>query len=150
LQATVEHHWLCRDFSSAWESAIISVLHFLDCQMEDTHYEDILGKQLAMNRQTWAALQKHGVAEGRQLRLDFSYNAPNRVAADTLCVLLRGQTDYEVEVESGGSFLRRKWRVEGRTHNTAVSPALLDQWVTWMVNAGKEQSCDFDGWGARV
>jgi len=118
--------------------------------MQDQHYEDILGKQLAMNRQTWAALQKHGVAEGRQLRLDFSYNAPNREAADRLCALLRGQTDYEVEVESGGSSLRRKWWVEGRTQNTAVSPAVLDQWVTWMVNAGKEQSCDFDGWGTPV
>src|ERR1700682_2800546 len=118
--------------------------------MKDTHYEDILGKQLAMNRQTWTALQKHGVTEVRQLRLDFSYNTPSREAAEGLCALLRAQTDYEAKVESDGSFLRRRWRVEGRTQNTAVSPAVLDQWVTWMVSAGKEHSCDFDGWGTSV
>ena len=118
--------------------------------MPETHYEGILAKQLAMNRQTWAALQQHGVTESSRLRLDFSYNAPSRESADKLCALLREETDYEVRVESVGSFLRRRWRVEGRTKETAVSPAILDQWVTWMVTAGKERSCDFDGWGTSV
>jgi hypothetical protein len=118
--------------------------------MPDSHYENILEKQLAMNRQTWAALQRHGVTEESKLRLDFSYNAPSRGAADELCALLREQTDYEVTVESVGSFLRRKWRVEGRTQETPVSPVILDQWVTWMVTAGRERSCDFDGWGTAV
>jgi hypothetical protein len=118
--------------------------------MPDTHYEDILATQLAMNEQTWAALQKRGVTEESTLRFDFSYNAPDRGAADRMCALLRDQTDYDVKVESSGSFLRRRWRVEGRTQNTAVSPAILDQWVTWMVTAGKQRSCDFDGWGTWV
>ena len=118
--------------------------------MQDTHYESILAKQLAMNRQTWAALQNHGVAEESKLRLDFFYNAANRDAAENLCALLREQTDYEVKMESSRSFLRHKWRVEGRTQETSVSPEILDQWVTWMVTAGKEHSCDFDGWGASV
>jgi len=118
--------------------------------MQDSHYEDILATQLAMNRQTWAALQKHGVTTESKLRLDFSYNAESRETAERLCALLREQTDYEVSVESSGSFLRRKWRVEGRTLETAVSPEVLDQWVTWMVTAGKERSCDFDGWGTSV
>ena len=118
--------------------------------MQDIHYESILAKQLTMNRQTWAALQKHGVTAESTLCLDFSYNAASREAAENLCVLLREQTDYEVNVESSGSFLRRKWRVEGRTKETAVSPEILDKWVRWMVIAGKERSCDFDGWGTSV
>lgn len=118
--------------------------------MQDSHYEDILAKQLVMNRQTWAALQKHGVTTESKLRLDFSYNAESREAAESLCALLRGQTDYEVSVESSGSFLRRRWRVEGRTLETAISPEVLDQWVMWMVTAGKERSCNFDGWGTSV
>jgi hypothetical protein len=118
--------------------------------MQDAHHETILVKQLAMNRQTWAALQKHGVTVESKLRLDFSYNAASREAAENLCALLREQTDYEVNAETSGSFLRRKWRVEGRTQETAVSPEILDQWVTWMVTAGKERSCDFDGWGTAV
>ncbi len=118
--------------------------------MRDTRYDDILERQLTMNRQTWAALQKHGVTPDSQLRLDFSYNAPTREAADKLCALLRAQTDYEVTVESARSFLRRKWQIEGKTQNMAVSPEVLDQWVTQMVSAGKEHSCDFDGWGTSV
>jgi len=118
--------------------------------MSDTHYEEILAKQLAMNRETWAALQKHGITEQSQLRLDFSYNAPSRDAAETMRALIQNQTDYEVRVESDGSFLRRKWRVEGTTQKTAISLKILDQWVTWMVTAGKERACDFDGWGTSV
>ncbi|MCE5302555.1 MAG: ribonuclease E inhibitor RraB [Planctomycetaceae bacterium] len=118
--------------------------------MSDAHYDKILAKQLAMNRHTWAALVKHGVTEQSELRLDFSYNAPNRDAADSLRALIQEQTDYEVQVESGGGFLHHKWRVEGTTQTTVVSPDILDQWVTWMVAAGRERQCDFDGWGSLV
>ncbi len=50
--------------------------------MRVTHYESILEKQILMNRQTWAALQKHGVTDESQLRLEFSFNAPDRQVAD--------------------------------------------------------------------
>lgn len=116
-------------------------------KMPQPRYDEILAKQLAMNRQTWAALLRHGVTEQSKLRLDFSYSAPSRAAADGLRSLLQEQTDFEVRVDSDGSFLRRRWRVEGTTQRTAVSPAILDDWVEWMVTAGKECSCEFDGWG---
>ena len=118
--------------------------------MKETHYQSILEKQLAMNRQTWAALQKHGATEESELRLEFFFNAPNRKAADRLYAPLQELTDYDAKVISDGPFLHRKWRVEGTTQNTKISPAILDQWVTWMVTAGKETSCDFDGWGTSV
>jgi len=118
--------------------------------MTDAHYEQLLATQLTMTRQTWAVLQQHGVTEQSQLRLDFSYNAPSKEAAESLVALIQDQTDYDVRVESSGSFLRRKWRVEGTTQPTAVSPEILDQWVVWMVTAGKERVCDFDGWGTPV
>jgi hypothetical protein len=118
--------------------------------MPDAHYEKMLAKQLAMNVQTWAALQKHGVTEQSQLRLDFSYNAPSRDAAYALRALIQEQTDYDVRVESGRSFWRRKWRVEGTTQRTTISREILDQWVTWMVTAGTERACEFDGWGTSV
>ena len=118
--------------------------------MQDSHYEDALARQLAMNRKTWLALKEHGIAEGAKLRLDFSYNAPNREAAEKLVSLFRGKKDYEVAARSSGSFIRRKWYVEGRTHEIALSPEILDQWVTWMVTAGKGQRCEFDGWGTSL
>ena len=49
--------------------------------MQDARYETILAKQLAMNSETWAALQKHGVTAESKLRLDFSYNTKNREGA---------------------------------------------------------------------
>jgi hypothetical protein len=125
----------------------VSVAQFsvrrLDSPMSQSNYDEILAKQLAMNRQTWAALQS-------QLRLEFSYDAPSREAAESMVALIKEQTDYEVRAESSGSFLRRKWRVEGTTQKTAASAEMLDQWVTWMVTAGKERACDFDGWGTAV
>ena len=59
--------------------------------MLDTHDDDILAKQLAMNSETWPALQRHGVNQESRMRLDFSYNAPNHEAADKLCALLEGR-----------------------------------------------------------
>ncbi len=119
-------------------------------RMSDAHYQEILVKQLTMNRQTWATLQRHGVTEQTQLRLDFSYNAASLDAAEGLRAFIQQETDYDVHVESAGSFLRRKWRVEGTTQKTGASPAVLDQWVTWTVMAGKRCGCDFDGWGTSV
>jgi hypothetical protein len=50
---------------------------------------------------------------------------------------------------SGSGLLRRKgWTVTGSTRETKVSHDILDQWVTWMVAAGFETGCEFDGWGA--
>ncbi len=115
-----------------------------------TNLDDVIATQMVMNRQTWAALQQHGVTEQSELRLDFSYNASGRHAADGLRLLLQEQTDYDVRVESDRFLFRRKWRVEGTTQKTAISLEILDQWVTWMVMAGKEHSCEFDGWGALV
>jgi hypothetical protein len=114
------------------------------------HFDDVLKRQLQMNSQTWAALQAHGVTPESLVRLDFSYNAPGRDAAKALVALVRNQTDYDVQAKTSGSFLNRKWRVEGTTQSTVISLEILDQWVTWMVTAGKEQGCDFDGWGTSV
>ena len=117
---------------------------------EAGHYENILARQLVMNRETWAALQRHGLTEQSNVRLDFTYRAPTKEAARSLEALLRDQTDYSVSVESQGMLFRKTWAVGGATRETAISPEILDEWVTWMVTAGKEAGCDFDGWGTSV
>lgn len=118
--------------------------------MTDEEYRQCLATQLAMNRMTWEVLQGHGVTEQTQVRLDFAYDAPNKKKAETLAAFLHEETDYDVSAKSYGSILRREWTVEGTTQNTIISPEILDQWVTWMVTAGKEHSCIFDGWGTPV
>jgi hypothetical protein len=41
--------------------------------------KDVIARQLAMNAQTWEALQELGVTEQTELALDFFYEAPERV-----------------------------------------------------------------------
>jgi Regulator of ribonuclease activity B len=117
---------------------------------QDVHFAGILASQLAMTRETWKALQNNGISEQSELRLDFFYNAPTSTAATELAALIREQTDYDVHIERSGPFYRRRWLVEGTTQKTAISQAVLEQWITWMVTAGKERHCNFDGWGAEV
>ena len=115
--------------------------------MNDVHYINLLATHLSMNRQTWVTLQRHGVTEATQVRLDFSYCARDRKAANLLRTLIRDETDYDVRVATSP---RGDVLVEGSTQKTAISPTVLDQWVTWMVDAGKRCGCDFDGWGTPV
>ncbi len=67
--------------------------------------DGVLDRQLAMNRETWAELQRHGVTEDKQLRLDFAYEAPDRHSADTLARFLQNETDYDVQADAG----KRRW-----------------------------------------
>lgn len=113
---------------------------------------EVLAKQLLMNHQTWPILQQYGVTEDSDPRLDFLYRAPSERQADELARFLHRETDYDVWAESsGGGFLRKKsWVVTGTTRPTKISQEILDQWVTWMVAAGFENGCEFDGWGAQA
>jgi hypothetical protein len=103
-----------------------------------------------MNRVTWAELQKNGVTEDTELRLDFVYVAPGQHQAETLAQAIRSRTDYDVEAESSkrGLLGQTVWTVTGTTQPTAVSLAALDDWVTRMVEWGDAHTCEFDGWGA--
>jgi Regulator of ribonuclease activity B len=103
-----------------------------------------------MNQQTWLRLRELGVTPSTSLRLDFSYRAPDQKSAEALKELLADQTDYDVRVDSSGGLLSKKWTVQGTTQRTTVSPDVLDQWVDWMVTAGLERGCEFDGWGTEV
>ena len=117
---------------------------------DSTNYESALAHQLAMNKETWAALQQHGLTDQSKVRLDFTYLAPSRDAANALEQFLRDDSDYDLSVQSQGSFFRKTWTVTGTTQETAVFPEVLDQWVTWMVAAGRQHQCKFDGWGTSV
>jgi hypothetical protein len=116
----------------------------------DSRYRLVLAKQLTLNEQTWNTLQRRGVTGAMLLRLDFMYIAADQASAQALKSVLSDETDYEVAVESAGSFLRKHWTVTGSTQPTNVSKEILDQWVDWMVTAGLHQNCEFDGWGTQL
>ena len=111
-----------------------------------------LAHQLEMNRLTWSQLQEHGVNDETELRLDFLFVAPGQHQAEALAGAIRARTDYDVEAGTlrQGLLGRKTWTVNGTTQPTPVSLAVLDEWVTRMVEWGDAHSCEFDGWGAQV
>jgi hypothetical protein len=121
-------------------------------QLDRPDYDAIAAKQLAMNAQTWKLLLGHGVTEKTNLKLDFTFVAPNKEAADGLISLLKEETDYDLRApQSAGSSRDADWFVSGSTQATTISLEILDQWVIWMTLAGKRgNGCVFDGWGAEI
>lgn len=107
--------------------------------------------QLQMSRETWKLLQQHGIKPGDALILDFSFEAPDREAADRLVALLRqkSESNLQVEAHSRGLF-RKKWIVKGSQAADSIDESMLLQWVEWMVVHGENCRCEFDGWGAMV
>jgi hypothetical protein len=118
-------------------------------KMNEPDYEAIIGEQLAMNERTWKSLVAGGVTAETILKLDFFFVAPNKVAADSLVFLLNEETDYAVaSPRSAGHLWRTQWSVSGSTKETRLTAKFLDEWVSWMVIAGKRsKGCVFDGWG---
>jgi hypothetical protein len=105
--------------------------------------DHVLAHMLAMNVESWAALQANGVTEDTELRLDFFYEAPDAASAQQLAEYLSAETDYDVSPEDDA--------VTGTTQPTTITKEMLDQWVAWMVGAGHEHGrCEFDGWGAEI
>jgi hypothetical protein len=113
-------------------------------------FKETLASQLAMNTETWKRLVAHGITPDTEIQLDFTYNSPTREQAEALQNFLNRETDYAVEVSSSGSLFRKKWWVHGTTQKTTVSLDILNQWVEWMVAAGQDHGCMFDGWGTSV
>ena len=95
-----------------------------------------------MNRVLSDALSEHGVAETEELRLVFSYDAPDSGSADDLAAFLREEIGYDAVADADS--------VSGSTPD-AVRPDRLDKWVRWMVFAGHEHGrCKFHGWVAKA
>ena len=113
-------------------------------------YEELLAAQQAMNKQTLSALRSHGLTPESEVRLDFTYLAPSAAAAEALAAFLTQETDYEAAARRSGGLLARSWGVTGKTQPTAISESILDEWVDWMITAGLERGCTFDGWGTSV
>lgn len=112
-------------------------------------YEAILAKHLAMNAATWAQLEKHGVMPNTELQLDFTYYAPSKEKAERLQGVL-SEYEYSVVLKKTGVLPWSKWLISGRTSKTTLTLEKLNQWVLWMVTAGKEFDSEFDGWGAEL
>lgn len=115
---------------------------------EDSYIQN-LRLQLAMNAETWKALLRNGLKPDTELQLDFYFYAPSEEKAQHLKDLLE-EYDYEVEIGKVEADSESKWFVSGKTIPTTLSLEILDQWVEWMIAAGKEYNSVFDGWSTSV
>jgi hypothetical protein len=113
-------------------------------------YNETLASQLAMNKETWKRLVAHGITPETEVQLDFTFDSPASEHAEALKNFLKRETDYSVEVSSSRSLFRKTWSVRGTTQKTTISLDILNQWVEWMVAAGQDHGCVFDGWGTSV
>jgi hypothetical protein len=77
---------------------------------------------------------------------------PGEVQARALAARLERDTEFEVRVTSQAGGLLRKptWAVAATKQPVTVAEPELDAWVAWLVDAGLEAGCTFDGWGAPV
>lgn len=111
--------------------------------------QEQISRQRAMNRQTWRALQENGLKLDQEVELDFFYYCGDNQGANSLKNFLERETDYDVSVHPA-SDSNEEWSVVGKTQKTTISPEILDEWVEWMILAGHEFHCEFDGWGTEV
>jgi len=112
-------------------------------------FQENLANQLEMNKKTFAKLVANGLTPETEVRLEFYYVAESELSATELSGLLSSETDYEVAVVPPNES-ESTWLVTGNTNPTVLSLEILDQWVDWMVTAGKEHNCQFDGWGTEI
>ena len=110
----------------------------------------IIEQQLEMSGATLDALRRAGLADDREIQIEFFFNARNEAAARALSAHLADNDCLDLKVERSGGFLSRTFSVTGKTHPTAVTSQILAQWIPWIVVQGATHDCDFDGWGAEV
>jgi Regulator of ribonuclease activity B len=110
----------------------------------------ILARQVAMNRQTFAALQQAGLKPQSEVQLDFTFVAPDEERALALRSLLEQNDCIGVSAQKRPGLFSKKYTVTGKSAPTNLTIEVLDQWVQWMVVQGLELDCEFDGWGTSV
>ena len=92
--------------------------------------DELIAAMVARNRQLWELLERAGVTEETELRLEFFYDSAGDAGDAELAEFLGRETDYEVHRTS------ENYGIIGSTKPTTVSRQILDEWVDWMVIAG--------------
>ena len=107
------------------------------------HPDEAIGREVAQNRRTWAALERLGVREGAELPLHFFFETAGTDADCELAEFLRDECGYTVMLESDG--------LAGTTPPMTLGPAAIDDWVRELLYAGYQHGgCAFAGWTATV
>jgi hypothetical protein len=117
---------------------------------QEERANQLIARQIAMSGQTLDALRSAGLKEEDAVQIDFFFEARNKESATALVAYLEANDCLDVALVQSGGFLSKKFAVTGKTLATNITPAVLGQWIPWMVVQGVIHGCVFDGWGAEV
>jgi hypothetical protein len=107
------------------------------------HPDEAIGREVAQNRRTWAALERLGVHEGAELPLHFYFETAGAEADRELADYLRVACGCTIVTEADG--------LAGTTPPMTLSLKAIDDWVRGLLYAGyRHGGCRFAGWTATV
>jgi hypothetical protein len=110
----------------------------------------VIEQHLSRVAETLLAMREAGLAEDREVQLDFFFDAPNKKAAKALAACLKGKDCLSLSIERAPGFFSREYIVSGKTYPTPVTAEILAKWIPWMVVQGLAHDCEFDGFGAQI
>ena len=113
--------------------------------ISEQQHKDNLSSQLATSPETVEQLRSYGIAEERQVRLEYFFYTNAVDKAGALSKELAGM-GYDTEVQDSGN--NKKVRVvAGSTAPIQLATDKVLDWTEAMCNTGYKHDCEFDGWG---
>jgi hypothetical protein len=111
---------------------------------QDAHARS-LKNQLAMTPKTLAELERHGMAPGAELPLEYFFYSTNRERAESLAkdLVARGYS----AIAKPSAQARDIFVITGWTSRMLMDEGTVLEWTRQMATLGFEHDCDFDGWG---
>lgn len=107
-------------------------------------FEEFRMEHLVRTAQVWKRLLELGADENSELNFDFSFTAKRSQDAETLSNLL---CDYSIKTSTEGVF-RKTYTMSGDSGRITWTEGQLLKWVDYLIAAGRETNCEFEGCGA--
>lgn len=112
----------------------------------EKQYNDNVSRQKKMNAQTIEQLNKYGVTDSSELKLEFFFYTNEQDKASNLAIELK-KLNYEIEKADTAAGDKKQWVVSGWSTKMKTDLTTVTKWTTEMCKLGFDHDCDFDGWG---
>ncbi len=114
-------------------------------------YQKVLDEWIEINREQWDALCAHGVEDGTELNLDYSFSTAEEATAQGFAQAFEKRYGYASEIQFFPYESPEEpavWAIQGSTPSTKTNLEFLNKWVEELVLFGAEHDTMFEGWGA--
>ena len=109
-------------------------------------FEEFRMGHLSRTAEIWKQLLQHGVTEETPLDFDFHFQAPSKVAAESLIEAL---STYNFKQSSKG-WLKKEYSLSSSSGPITWTEEVLLKWVDYLIATGEDHRCEFDGCGASI